>query len=425
MTCRPKGRTAIRLTPQATHAGLHQLSAYIETSLAAGGEDDKPLTLPPRTERLTVPGLAAGTLLVQREDDAISVHSDQMVVRASLKGRWGEQYFTVTDRATGRELIWQSGAFGPPFWSTESGQKTFEAEVVGGGPESGRVVITLTAQSETWPGVVFRRHLAVGGSPVIHAWYGITNNGRVPRTVQVQVENGNDIARARVALPLREGLIVDERMQYPDVSESEWSAPDQWAETWAAEYADGLVAGCVWRDARRIEVSWAVPSLNFDLGEVAPGETRETPPIVVYAGRGDWKVVRELWRSHVAPAAPKEPPRTHKALTASVAPLLCDTPTATPQLTLTSYRQRVLTGDVRLSTGAGVDVTPATLPLADLSRGAAWSRGLDVTFADGAAGAHDLTVAIEHQLWDEQRALSVIRGGDRRQPVTVTETTAG
>ncbi len=419
-----KGRTAVRVTPHATHVGLHQLSAYIETSLVGAGSSSSPVTLPPRTERLTVPSLAAGTLLVQREDDAISVHSDQAVVRTAPKGSWGEQYFTVTDRATGRELIWQSCAFGPPFWSTESGQKTFEAEVVGGGPESGRVVITLTAQSDTWPGVVFRRHLAIGGSPVIHAWYGITNNGRVPRTVQVQVENGNDIARARVALPLREGLVVDERMQYPDVSEAEWSAPDQWAETWAAEYADGLVAGCVWRDARRVEASWSVPSLTFDLGEVAPGETRETPPIVVYAGRGDWNVVRELWRSHVAPTASQEPPRTQKALTASVAPLLFDTPTATPQLTLTSYRQRVLTGDVRLSTGAGVDATPATLPLADLSRGAAWSRDLDVTFADEAAGAHDLTVAIEHQLWDEQRALSVIRGGDRRQPVTLKETTA-
>ena len=132
-----KGRTAIRVTPQATHAGLHHLSAYIETSLPAAGEDDKPLTLPPRTERLAIPCPAPGALLVQREDDAISVHSDQAVVRASLKGRWGEQYFTVTDRATGRELIWQSGAFGPPFWNTESGQQTFEAEVSGGGPESG------------------------------------------------------------------------------------------------------------------------------------------------------------------------------------------------------------------------------------------------------------------------------------------------
>ena len=401
------------------------MSAFIETSLAAAGKDDDPVTLPPRTERLTVPGLAAGTLLVQREDDAISVHSDQMMVRTAPKGSWGEQYFTVTDRATGRDLIWQSCAFGPPFWNTESGQKTFEAEVVGGGPESGRVVITLTAQSETWPGVVFRRQLAVGGSPVIHARYGITNNGRVPRTVQVQVENGNDIARARVALPLREGLVVDERMQFPNVAESEWSSPDQWAETWTAEYADGLVSGCVWRDAQRIEASWSVPSLTFDLGEVAPGETRETPPVVVYAGRGDWKVVRELWRSHVAPAAPQEPPRIHKALTATVAPLLFDTPMATPQLTLTSYRQRVLTGDVYLSTGDGVDVTPATLPLADLSRGDDRNWNLDVAFADGTAGAHDLTAAIEHQLWDERRTLSLIRGGDHEQPVAVTETTEG
>ena len=420
-----KGRTAIRVTPQATRAGLHHLSAYIETSLTAAGEDDEPLTLPPRTEQLTIPCPAPGTLLVQREDDAISVHSDQVVVRASLKDRWGNQGFSVTDRATGRDLIWQSCAFGPPFWNTESVQKTYEAEVVGGGPESGRVVITLTAQSDTWPGVVFRRQLAVGGSPVIHAWYGITNNGRVPRAVQVQVENGNDIARARVALPLREGLVVDEGMQFPDLAVSEWSAPDQWAETWTAEYADGLVSGCVWRDAKRVEVSWSVPSLAFDLGEVAPGETRETPPIVVYAGRGDWKVVRELWRSHVSPTTPQEPPRTHKALTATVAPLLFDTPTATPQLTLTSYRQRVLTGDVSLSTGAGVDVTPAALPLADLSRGNARSRDLGVTFADNAAGAHDLTVAIEHQLWDEQYTLSVIRGGDRRQPVTITNTTEG
>jgi hypothetical protein len=110
---------------------------------------------------------------------------------------------------------------------------------------------------------------------------------------------------------------------------------------------------------------------------------------------------------------------------ASVAPLLFDTPAATPQLTLTSYRQRALTGDVRLSTSAGVDVTPTTLPLADLSRGAARHHDLDVTFADDAAGAHDLTAAIEHQLWDERRTLSVIRGGDRRQPVTITDTTAG
>ena len=304
-----KGRTAIRLTPQATHAGLHHLSAYIETSLA-GGEDDKPLTLPPRTERLPVPGLAAGTLLVQREDDAISVHSDQMVVRASLKGRWGEQYFTVTDRATGRDLIWQSGAFGPPFWNTESGQKTFEAEVVGGGPESGRVVITLTAQSETWPGVVFRRQLAVGGSPVIHAWYGITNNGRIPRTVQVQVENGNDIARARVALPLREGLVVDERMQFPNMAESEWSSPDQWAETWTAEYADGLVSGCVWRDARRVEASWAVPSLTSTSVRSRPARRAKHRPSWSMPGAaiGRWYASYGAARLHPPPRRSRHVP---------------------------------------------------------------------------------------------------------------------
>ncbi len=420
-----KGRTAFRLAPHAAHAGLHRLSAYIETSRGAAGEDGEPVTLPARTERLTIPCLAPGALLVQREEDAISVHSDQAVIRASLKGRWGDQYFSVTDRATGRDLVWQSGAFGPPFWPAEAGRKTFEAEVVGGGTESSRVVIGLTAQSDTWPGVVFRRRLEIGGAPIIRAWYGITNNGRVPRAVQVQTVTSNDIARSRVALPLREGLVVDERMQFPDSAESEWSTPDQWAETWTAEYADGLVSGCVWRDATRVEVSWSVPALTFDLGEVPPGVTRETPPILLYAGRGDWKIVRELWRSYVAPAAPKEPPRAHEALTATVAPLLFDTRTATTQLALTSYRQRVLTGDVRLSTSAGVDVTPATLPLADLARGAAQSHDLGVTFADGAAGAHDLAVDIEHQLWDERRTLTVIRGGDRRQPVTVENTTAG
>ncbi|MAG34996.1 MAG: hypothetical protein CL878_01905 [Dehalococcoidia bacterium] len=390
-----KGRTALRLTPQASQAGLHRLNAHIETSLAAADEADEPTTLPPRTEHLTVPCLAPGALLVQREDDAIYVHSDQAVVRASLKSRWGNHSFSVTDRATGRDLVWQSCAFGPPFWPTESGRKTFEAEVVGGGPDSGRVLIGLTAQSETWPGVVYRRHLEISNSPVIRTWYGITNNGRVPRAVQVQTETGNDVSRSRSALPLREGLVVDESMQFPDLAGSEWSAPDQWAETWIAQYANGLVSGCVWRDAKRVEVSWSVPSLVFDLGEVPPGETRETEPILLYAGRGDWKVVRELWRGHVAPAASKEPPRSHEALTATVAPALFDTPTATPELTLTSYRQRALTGDVHLSATPGVDATPTTFPLMGLSRGAPVSRDLNLAFADDDASAHSLAVDID------------------------------
>jgi RimJ/RimL family protein N-acetyltransferase len=295
-----------------------------------------------------------GELFVEQTEEFVRPCTDRFAVYIGLKpaGSWTVG-FSVWGRESGGSLLSHGASLGPPFVPSPLVNCTWTPRVERRGAS---VLVVLSADPPAYPGLTFERHLLISPSGIIRVTYRLTNAGSVPRTLQVNSGTSVQLSEARggtsAAAHLTTGLVVEDSDRFPDWGESAYGRPDRYAESWMCEFGDGWVGATIWTKALEAQAGWMTPDLILDAGTIEPGQSAETDPIYVYAGQGDWKTARALWRQLVAPDGPRDVLDPRPAHRARLERFAFDSDRGTTSVVVESERARPFSGEVRLERGA-------------------------------------------------------------------------
>ena len=297
-----------------------------------------------------------GELFVEQTEEFVRTCTDRFAVYIGLKpsGSW-HVGFSVWGRESGGSLLSHGASLGPPFVPSPLVNCTWTPRVERRGAS---VLVALAADPPAYPGLTFERHLLISPSGIIRVTYRLTNAGSVARSLKVNSGTSVQLSDARggtrAAAHLTTGLVVEDSDRFPDWGESEYGKPERYAESWMCEFGDGWVGATIWTKAEEVQAGWMTPDLILDAGTILPGQSVETDPIYVYAGQGDWKTVRALWRQLVAPDGPRNVLDARPAHRARLERFVFDSDRATTRVLVESERARPFSGEVRLEHGARV-----------------------------------------------------------------------
>ena len=289
--------------------GLHALRAQAVVRPQAASAGEEPAELRTRVFEQVLPCGGPGAVFVEQSESALWIGTDRHSVQLPLRpSRDWAVSFGVVDRATEERILSHSVSIGPPFVPSVLATCTWTARVE---REAGSVTATLSTSPPTLPGLTFERVLRISGSGLIQLVYRVLNAGPGERPITVDAGTSvrlGMVSGTQVAAPLATGLVVQDAADFPDWEEPDLARPERYAESWMAEFGGGWVGATMWQGAKEVFAGWRSPSLTFDLGTVPPGGQAETPPLYLYAGTGDWKSVRALWRRLIDPQAPAQDP---------------------------------------------------------------------------------------------------------------------
>jgi RimJ/RimL family protein N-acetyltransferase len=408
----PRRRLSRQLTIQAGGAGTWTLRAQ---ALVHGGPAEGPLRT--KVFEQSVHAGEPGGVFVEQTDDAVAIAAGRLLVDLPLKpGRGWSPRLGVRNRETGRSLLTHTSSLGPPFSPSVFVNSTWTARVE---RQQSMVSVVLSTSPPDLPGITFERCVEVSASGLMRLTYRTTNAGEVSRQLQVSAGTQVDLAgvpNSQVAAPLVAGLVVDDSMRFPDWEEPDVTRPERYAESWMAEFGDGWVGATIWREVEQVQAGWSAPSLTLDLGTIPPGGQAETAPLYLYAGQGDWRTARALWRELIAPDAPAEHPAPRPAHRVRLERLVFEQPVGQTQLLLESERTRPLSGTLRLE---GVDAVIAEPGITQVRHGTPHATTVEVTLPKE-AGAVPATIVLDHERTTERVETAFVRLGDGDQTVAVT-----
>jgi GNAT superfamily N-acetyltransferase len=391
------------LRVSADRAGSYRLRA--QALVRIDGREDELTT---KQFEATIAVAEPGGVLADWDTERAVLATEGLLVEARLQpGRWFVG-MELRDRETGRVLMAHDCAVGPPFWPSPLTTSTWEPRLERDGDG---VTLVLAARPAALPGITFERRIRLSPSGVVRVSYRVTNAGPVERTLQVNSSSRADldgVGPRQVAAPLADGLVVDQSVNWPDWAEPELIAPERYAEGWMAAFGEGLVAATIWRETLQVKSNGPTPALRLDLGAIAPGGQAETAPVYLYAGPGDWRTARRLWRRLAAPDAPARDPRPRPAHRARLESVAFVGDRAETRVRLDSERTRPLSGRVSLE----VDGTPVEAgEVADLAAGRPKELPISLPLP-AASGARPVRITFDHDRWTDRYESALVRVGD-------------
>ncbi|MDQ3699725.1 MAG: GNAT family N-acetyltransferase [Chloroflexota bacterium] len=401
---------------QATVSAVTESSGTSQTSGTTGpGNGARPELRTKVFEQVLTCG-GPGDIFVQHTDEQLSIATDRFTVHVPLKpSRDWSVPFHVTDRASGERLLGHSCSLGPPFVPSVFSGSSWSARVE---RSVGSVTATLAASPASLPGLTFERVMRVSSSGLIQVLYRVVNAGAVERTLKIDAGTSvrlGMVSGTKVATPLTTGLVVEDSERFPDWEEPEQARPERYGETWMAEFGGGWVGATLWQGAAEVYAGWMSPSLTFDLGTIAAGGQAETPPLYLYAGPGDWKTARALWRQLLGPDAPEQSPEPRAAHRLRLERFVFAAGEAQTRLLLESERSRSMSGTAALEI-AGRQVAESEVQRLRLGE----PQAVPVSIAlPPRAGAVPATLVFSHEQETERHDTAIIRAGDGVAPVSV------
>lgn len=346
-----------------------------------------------------------GAVSADWDDDKARLASDNLIVEARLQAGSWRASLDLIERATGRMLMAHEVSLGPPFWPsvTTTVAWTPRVERDADGP-----VLVLAARPASLPGLTFERFVRLSPSGIVKVWFRATNAGDCERKLEVGVGSRIEMEGARatqVAAPLASGLVIDEALGWPDWADPELKQPARYAEGWMARFGEGEVVATAWCGAREITATWLYPSLRLDLGTVMPGEARQTTPLYLYAGAGDWRTARALWRTYIQPDAPAAAPRPRGAHTARLGRIAFGPGRAETSVELGSERTRAFSGRIAVEV-AGRQAVDAEVSQLKVGQ----PRDLPVTIElPEVASAAPVRITFDHERSTERYETAALR----------------
>lgn len=412
----PRSRASYPLTLRADTPQTHALRA--QATVRVGGAE-----LSTKVFARDVYCGDVGEIFVEQTDEYVRPCTDRFAVYASLKPTGGWMVgFSVWGRESGGNLLSHETSLGPPFVPSVFVNSTWTPRVERRGAA---ILLVLATDPPAYPGITFERHILISPSGLIRVTYRVTNAGSVERTLQINAGTSVNLGGARggtqAAAYLKSGLVVEDSHRFPDWSEPEHGLPDRYAESWMAEFGDGWVGATIWTAAQEVQAGWMTPDLTLALGTIAPGSSAETPPIYVYAGQGDWKTARSLWRQLVAPDGPRDTLDPQPAHRARLERFAFECGKAETRVILESDRARSLSGEVRLETEVGI---VARSTVAEVRLGSPATMPFSAPLPSR-AGAVEANIVFDHARTTETFTAALLRVGRAGSPVRVEASSDG
>ena len=324
--------------------------------------------------------------------------------------------FSVHERQSGQLVLRQATPVaGPPF-EEEQAPPSVEHRLA---QEDGRVRLTLEIPSEVFPGVILERTLTVGAGPYLRVDHGIHNTSAVEQRPRLRCP-GEIFLHRGVTVPLAGGLVhevVEGLGDFPLAGGRDLpKAPEAYAETWLAREEHGLVAGIVWRSCAEIDGA----SLGFNPPAVPPRSAAELGPLYLVVGRGDWEVVRDLWRRLWGPGGERTRPTPHPVLSAGFepGPLLVTAALSRVALTVRNRRLKPFDGRWKLR-AAGIQAEPAGGELSGVTPDAPASREVTLACPDLTPRVVPAAIVLDCEATTDERAAPVVVAGDADREVSV------
>jgi RimJ/RimL family protein N-acetyltransferase len=402
------GHVSVPLTLTASSEAVYSLPLRVTVE----GEDrPKPLS-----EVLTVFSLGAGGLLTQRQGNAVRLETDAL--RVTVEARGGT--ISVEEKASRLRLASTFQGLGRPYWPSDFRKVDFDLSLEMRG---GRAVVHMSAEPRGYPGLLLHGEFALSATGLGTFRYYLENRGSVAYTRRFRFGVGtSDRGRERMTLPLKGGLVQSVAADYPAAWQDAPLEPDAYAEPWFAWERDGLVAGVAWdKGTVKINTQFQI-ALDSDDIAVAPGQRSGEARFALYAGRGDWRRAREAALQWAGIPVEDDAPTVRPSALARVEPevLLTTADEADARLIVDTFSYRAMSGRASLCAQGGLAVEPASVPVADLSRGQPLERKVHFALPKGTLGVFRGQAHLELPLSAETRSFAVARLGTGT-PVTVTE----
>ena len=277
----------------AAHAGVYDLDIDVFDRLTS-----KPLQRP---TQLPLPVVDDSSAVGFATGDALVLENVWFRARLELTGARA----TIQDWRTGVVFV-QEARIGPAPWPSELADVQFVGRIESDGTVWRAI---LTGSSGRFPGITLRREFEVGAGPILHLRHQLRNASAAEAQLTFELGNRSlapNVPINRLSMVVGGRLVQTDQVYFPDWHESaEAGVPLD--ERWYAYDGEGQALGLCWSEVSI--VVWTTPFaplLRFGPSTVPPNGVATLPEVLIYAGPGDWRAIREL-SSRQMPLAPPEP----------------------------------------------------------------------------------------------------------------------
>jgi len=389
---------------------VHDVGAFVTRMRVVLDYNHRSLTARPVTFR-TVP-LDSVFAWTDEEEKAVVIEAPTFWVRLHLRGG----RMNIYERMSGREVCcYEAPELGPPFigWRRVSPVYAHRLE-----RRDGRVSLTLIMPSDSVPGVTVERTVTVGAGNFIRVDHRILNTTNAAQKLKLRCHGWSEL-RGRLTLPLREGLLHEPVEGWGGFPLHNCDLPRKtgdYAESWFALEESGLVVGMVWdgcEECKELE-------LQFDLPEMPPQSHHDMEPLYLVAARGNWEVVRQLWRWLKQPSTVREEhsPIALPVLSAGFepGPLLITRPGVDAKLVVHNRRGKALDGGWRI-VDCKLGIDPDAGELRGVKLGSPFAQRVTVAVADLTPRVEIARLAVSDEVTTREFTSPVIILGDARRSV--------
>jgi len=343
--------------------------------------------------------------------------------------RQREGHFALINKAGAEYGFSLQDQLGPPYTPNEFDGKDFALQLR---QENGRVCFASTIVSTAFAGLRLRREIWISASPVVEVRWWLDNGGDLDQRCKVMMVlhfPDNFAINGRSVMPRRERLITANASVMPEIEGDFPKEPAGLGEQWAAVELDGQVQGVVWGQAVS-EHEWRPWYFDlFSAEQSIPVQSSVAlEPLYIYCGPGDWRDVRRIWQQRngqtrqeqlIAPAMP--PVGEAQQLTLTPNPLLTIDNAVTLQLQLDNVRQQPISGRLRLTPPTGWTAAQQEFVLTEVQHGKPFAATVGLHTTEPSLGVKQGELRLETTGFDRQQSFTILRVGDRRGQVLVTE----
>ena len=428
LTIPAKSFAALPVTLTAAHGGVYPLhaTAYYGTAGSAPFTANKT-----RPERLAIFCLPPGGLLADKADsttgeqgsNGLEARIENEWTRLILRQRGGEVRFMSSQSNIGLGSFQER--VGPPFWPSELEDKAYAIALQ---EENGRITAEMTADMGVYPETTLCRRVTMGGGPLIEIEHTLGNKStrvhqlQIDRNVQIWQREG-----AAITVPLQGGIVQSRASELPAADEDIPKVPASFRERWAATTSKWGTLGLIWEETVvENEFGWGVHLLTPKL-DCTPQAWTPAGKLYVYAGPGDWQIVRgHAQRLAGTDGSPEPiPPQAREVHDVRLEPqplvIVDDEVQAT--VVVDNLRSRSLEGKVELILPAPLRAQPLSFQVSGVTAETPLKESISIALPPTPL-AYEGQAVLETRLFDARIPVPLIRLGNR-QKVHIVKAQAG
>ena len=421
-----EGFASVPLTLQSKAEGGIELPVFATFTAGDEAVSTAPTLLPVLSRQV---GGVVG-LLHQPDPTKTEIYVDNDFFHFGANQRGGRMW--LNNKAGVNWQISCRETLGPPYTPSEFEQSDYTLTLR---QENGRVCATFSVTSTRFPGLTLGRDVLITASPLVQVRHWLQNAGSVAHTCKIQTTiNLPDgfATNAQVAFARRERVVIALANTLPEVEGDFPKLPAGLSEQWGAYTMHGQTHGVVW-SSDISEHDWRPWFFNLISAEctVPPQSRIDLSPLYFYCGPGDWRAVRRIWQQ--ANGQTEQARLDNLAMpevagpqqvTLSPQPLLTLNGEATLQLVADNVRQQPINGQILVTPPAGWAVEPGVVPVNALQEGKTVEATLHFTGPAAPIGPATGEVQLQTAGFDAVQPFTILRLGDARQSISVTQTQA-